>query len=110
MEADFYIVTTTVVNESQAVDLARRIVENRLGRCVQIIPRIRSIYHWDGEICDEDECLLFIKLPACNLDQLIRRLTEWHPYEMPEIVSVPVSSGLTAYLKWLDDWRYNDGS
>ncbi len=108
MDSGYHVVSTSVANESQAVELARRIVENRLTRCVQIIPKIRSIYQWDGEFCDDDEYLLLIKLPEFNLEHLLRLLPRWHPYEVPEIVSVPISAGHPPYLKWLDEWRYKD--
>lgn len=108
MNGGFHIVSTTISNETLAVELARKILEHKLGRCVQIIPRIRSIYHWDGEICDDDECLLLIKTPTSNLPHLMRLLPGWHPYEVPEIASTPVDSAYGPYLKWLDEWRYND--
>lgn len=108
MQAEFYIVTTTVGNETTAAELARRIVEARLARCVQIVPRIRSIYHWDGEICDDEESLLILKTARKNLDQLLKTLPTLHPYEVPEILVTPVTDGHKPYLKWLDEWIYED--
>jgi len=101
------MVTTTLGNEQDAVDIARKIVTMKLGRCVQIIPRIRSIYHWDGEICDDDEYLLIVKTRVENLDALMTLLPQWHPYDLPEILSIPLSAGYEPYLKWLDEWKYN---
>ncbi len=108
MQTDFYMVTTTVGSETLAAELARRIVESRLGRCVQIVPKIRSIYHWDGEICDDDECLLIIKTARSNLDHLLQILPTLHPYDVPEILVTPVTGGHEPYLKWLNEWVYKD--
>ncbi len=105
MKPEYQIVTTTIGNTSQAVDLAKWLVEARLARCVQIVPGVRSIYHWDDEICDDDECLLIIKTLTDNLEELMKQLSDRHPYDVPEILAVPVSAGYEPYLKWLDEWQ-----
>lgn len=108
MQQAYLLVTTTVNSEQDAVRIARKIVGLKLGRCVQIIPRVRSIYHWDGEICDDDEFLIIVKTREDNLKALMENLSRWHPYDLPEILAVPVCAGYEPYLKWLDEWKYND--
>ena len=81
--------------------LASAVVEKSLAACVNIVPSIRSIYVWKGERVTGDECLLLIKtLEACysELEKAIRSL---HPYELPEIIAVPIETGLPEYLAWI---------
>lgn len=108
MESDYFMVMTTINNEDSATGLAKQLVQIKLARCVQIIPRIRAIYHWDGELCDDDECLILIKTTRKNLDHLMRILPDLHPYDVPEILVSPVTSGHEPYLKWLDEWQYKE--
>ena len=75
----------------------------KLAACVQIIPRIRSIYRWKGEICDEEEHLLIMKTRSALFPALQDRIRELHSYEVPEIVSFPLSAGLPEYLNWVLD-------
>jgi len=89
----------------RAAELARAVVERRLAACVNIIPGLRSIYRWEGEICDDGESLLVIKTRAELLADLTTALLELHPYDTPEVIALPIQSGEgnPAYLQWLLD-------
>jgi periplasmic divalent cation tolerance protein len=98
---DVSIVTITVGTGEEALTIARTLVEERLAACVQIIPRIRSIYRWKGEICDEEEQLLIMKTRSDLCSTLQNRIRGLHSYEVPEILSFPIAAGLPEYLAWV---------
>lgn len=95
------LVLTNLPDQASAESLARQLVEQKLAACVNILAPCTSIYHWKGNTESATEIPLLIKTtptayPA--LEDVIRRL---HPYELPEIVQVPISGGLPAYIQWL---------
>ena len=96
------IVLTTTASEVEAETLAQKIVEARLGACVQV-QAIKSIYRWKGEVCAEPEWRLSIKTRQALFQQLARFIMAHHAYDTPEIVQVPIAAGLAAYLRWVDD-------
>ena len=98
---DVSLVTITVGSGEEALTIAQTVVAERLAACVQIIPRIRSIYRWKGEVCDEEEQLLLMKTRSDLFPTLQNRIRELHSYEVPEIVSFPISDGLPEYLSWV---------
>jgi periplasmic divalent cation tolerance protein len=81
--------------------LATTLVEERLVACVNLIPGIRSIYRWEGEVTRDDEVLLIIKTRADLVERLRQRIVELHPYEIPEVVSIDVDAVHPPYLAWL---------
>lgn len=81
--------------------IARELVERRLAACVNILPPCRSIYRWQGQIEEQGEIPLLIKTGAARLAELTDALRMLHPYEVPEIIALPVSAGLPAYLDWV---------
>ena len=95
------IVLTTTASEVEADTLARRIVEARLGACVQI-QAIKSIYRWQGALCTESEWQLSIKTRQALFQELAQFIAAHHAYETPEIVQVPIAAGSAAYLRWVD--------
>ncbi|GAA3356370.1 divalent-cation tolerance protein CutA [Saccharopolyspora gregorii] len=99
--ADYVQVVTTTDSERAAAELARGVVEARLGACVQVVP-IRSFYRWDGAVQDDPEWQLQIKTPAARLDALVAHLREHHGYEVPEVIATPIVGGNPGYLSWLD--------
>jgi periplasmic divalent cation tolerance protein len=101
-ESGYCLVLTTVSTEQQAEALARRIVEAGLGACVQI-EAIRSIYRWQGALCDEPEQRLSIKTRTARFRALESFIRAHHSYETPEIVQIPITAGSTAYLQWIDE-------
>jgi periplasmic divalent cation tolerance protein len=94
------VVTTTVERRADAQRLARQIVETRLAACVQCAP-IRSVYRWKGRVNTASEYQLAAKTPRTRAAALIKFIRKHHPYELPEILVLPVQGGLPAYLKWV---------
>ncbi len=95
------IVLTTTASEAEADALARRIVETRLGACVQI-QAIKSIYRWEDALCAEPEWRLSIKTRQARFEALAQFITAHHAYETPEILQIPIKAGSAAYLRWVD--------
>ena len=98
----YCIVLTTTASEAEADTLARQIVEERLGACVQILP-VKSIYRWQGALCAEPEWQLSIKTREALFQELARFIAANHAYETPEIVQIPITAGSAVYLRWVDD-------
>jgi periplasmic divalent cation tolerance protein len=99
--SEISIVLVTAGNEEEAAKIGRTLVEERLGACANIVPRIRSIYRWKGEIYDEQECLIIIKTRTSLFLALEKRVKELHSYEVPEIITFPVARGLPQYIEWV---------
>ena len=102
-EAAQQIIFNTCPDEDSAQMVANRLVMENLAACVNIVPGLTSIYKWDGEIQQGTELLLMIKTRDDLLNQAMERIAELHPYELPEIISVPIDNGLQAYLDWIDN-------
>jgi periplasmic divalent cation tolerance protein len=96
----FCIVPTTLPDAAQADSLARQIVEAGLGACVQV-QAIQSYYRWKGETCAEPEWRLCIKTRKAQYPQLEAFIRARHPYEVPQIVMVPITGGSADYLQWV---------
>lgn len=97
------IVLCTVPDAEQGAALAEGLVDGRLAACVNIVPGLTSIYRWQGAVQRDAECLLIIKTRQDRFEALRDTLQARHPYELPEIIAVPLSGGLPAYLAWIDD-------
>jgi periplasmic divalent cation tolerance protein len=95
------LVMVTVGDGEEALTIARTLIEERIVACVNIVPRIRSIYRWKGEVCDEAEQLLIMKTRSDLFPRLQKRIVELHSYEVPEIISFPIAKGLPDYLNWV---------
>src|SRR5262245_59537529 len=102
MGAEPLVVLCTCPDEATASRIARALVQEGLAACANAVPGITSIYRWQGEIHEDREVLLLIKSNASAWGALEPRLSELHPYELPEIVAVPIVRGSTAYLGWLE--------
>jgi periplasmic divalent cation tolerance protein len=85
---------------AQSAALAKSLLEKNLVACVNIMP-VRSLYRWKGESCNDEEHLLIIKTRRGLADAVIRALKAEHPYEIPEIIVLPVISGYPSYLDWV---------
>ena len=81
--------------------LARRIVQERLAACVNLLPGVISHYLWKGRAETSGETLLLIKTTAERVTDLIVAIPRWHPYELPEVIAVEIRDGLPPYLRWL---------
>lgn len=98
---DCVLVLTTLPAEADAEVLAQRLVDERLAACVSLLPPMRSVYRWKGEIEAASERQVLIKTAASRVAMLERRLRELHPYEVPEFVILTVAGGSRAYLDWV---------
>ena len=97
------LVMTTLPDEDTAHRIARDMVERGLAACVSIGAPVRSIYRWRGGIEEAIEIPLTFKTADTRYDALEQALRAAHPYELPEIVALPVDRGLDAYLHWVDE-------
>lgn len=96
------LLTLCTCPDTESADaIATALVEQRLAACVNILPGLTSVYQWDGKIQHDAEVLLLIKTTEQQIETLTARVHELHPYELPEIIAVPVTRGLPQYLKWV---------
>lgn len=98
---DCIVVLVTVGSAEDGVRLARALVEDALAACVNLVGPIRSIYRWEGKICDDAEHLLVIKTRGALFEAAAARIRALHPYETPEIIALPITAGSEPYLAWL---------
>ncbi len=97
------VVLTALGAPPDAQRIARALVEERLAACVNVVPGVVSVYRWKGAVEQEAELLLVIKTMADRVEALKARLVELHPYELPEVVVIPIGGGHKAYLEWIAD-------
>ncbi len=97
------VVLTTTGERDEAERIARLLVQERLAACVQVAGPIRSIYRWQGEIETAEEWQLWVKTQRRLYDRVEQAIRAAHPYEVPEILALPVAAGSAAYLQWLGD-------
>ncbi len=95
------VVLSTCGSEEEAARIARQLVEAHLAGCVNLIPRVRSFYRWEGKVEDAAEWLLVIKTSRDRFDALRTVLEAAHSYELPEVLALPVVAGSPNYLAWL---------
>ncbi len=103
METEARVVLCTVPTGDIAAQIARELIQRRLAACVNVIPGITSVYRWKGSITTDAEQLLVIKTSSSLMDSLQQAIQELHPYELPEIIAVPIVGGLPAYLAWINE-------
>jgi periplasmic divalent cation tolerance protein len=92
---------TTVGDAGEGENLARSIVDQKLAACVQILPKMTSVYFWDGKVQAEPEHLLLIKTLEERFDELSSFIEQNHSYEVPEVVAIDVEKVSNEYLKWI---------
>ncbi len=98
---DMCVVLVTAPSEAVAVPMAHALVDEKLVACVNIVPALRSIYAWDGKICDEAEVLCIAKTRRSLFSSLVERVRALHPYQVPEIVALDVANASLPYYEWL---------
>jgi periplasmic divalent cation tolerance protein len=100
--ADVYLVITNLPDRDSAAKLAHTLVEKRFAACVNILSPCRSVYRWKGKTEDAEEFPVLIKTTHGRYPELEAAIRAAHPYELPEIIAVPLAGGLPAYLEWVD--------
>jgi periplasmic divalent cation tolerance protein len=99
--SDAIIVITTCPDRDHALELARSLVARRLAACVNVLAECTSVYRWQGEVENATEVPVLIKTRAALYPELEAAIGALHPYELPEIVAVPMVHGLPGYLEWV---------
>ena len=99
----YIVIYITSGNTEEADNIATGLVKEGLAACVNIIPSIKSVYKWKGEICNDNESLLIVKSRKSLLLEIIEWVKKHHSYETPEIIAIPIVEGSKDYLKWIDD-------
>jgi periplasmic divalent cation tolerance protein len=100
---DTWIVLSNLPDRNAALELAQALVERRLAACVNVLAECTSVYRWQGAIERATEVPVLIKTTAQRYPALEQAIRELHPYELPEIVAVPIGGGLSGYLQWVAD-------
>jgi periplasmic divalent cation tolerance protein len=100
---DKRLVLTTASSLEESKKIARELVERRLAACINIIPKIESVYRWEGKVEEAQEFLLLIKTTESAFARVREVIEQLHSYEVPECIALSVEEGSLAYLKWIDD-------
>ncbi|MCL2196422.1 MAG: divalent-cation tolerance protein CutA [Treponema sp.] len=102
MDTQYAMIVNTCPNEETAKKIANLLLEKKLAACIQLFP-INSFYSWKGEICNDNEIILFIKCRQNFYAAIEEEIIANHPYEVPEIIMLPVIGGFNKYLGWIDE-------
>jgi periplasmic divalent cation tolerance protein len=100
---DFRLVLSTCPDPETASAIGERLVSDRLAACASLVPGLTSIYRWEGEIRRDSETLLLIKTEASKVPELMETLASLHPYQVPEILALPIDAGAPSYLSWISE-------
>jgi periplasmic divalent cation tolerance protein len=96
------VVLITAPSEEVGREVARALLERDLAACVNVVPAIASLYTWEGELCSDEEVLLVIKSTGAAFNELAAAVRDVHPYDVPEIIALPVTAGSQDYLEWIN--------
>ncbi len=100
------VVLVTAPSAEKAAEIARVLVEEKLVACGNVVPGIRSIYRWEGKVCDEAEALLVLKAPRKRFQEVCDRVVQLHPYEVPEVIGLAIEGGNEKYIDWIVQSMY----
>lgn len=103
VDSAYGVVYVTVPDLATAKRLAETVVTEKLAACVNILPGVMSVYRWEGKLEESSELLLIIKTRQAGYAALEARIRALHPYDVPEIIMLPVVAGESAYLAWLHE-------
>ncbi|MCU7942592.1 MAG: divalent-cation tolerance protein CutA [Candidatus Thiodiazotropha sp. (ex Cardiolucina cf. quadrata)] len=102
MPTPLLLILCTAPDRETALKLSRSLLEQRLAACVNLSPPVTSVYHWQGRLEESEEILLLIKTTKQQYNNVEATLRAQHPYELPEIIAVPVEQGLDDYIDWVE--------
>jgi periplasmic divalent cation tolerance protein len=103
MAEAFIVVIVTAPDMAVATKLARTLTDAKKAACVNILPGISSLYWWQGKLTEDNEVLLLVKTRAALFDEVAALVKSSHPYQVPEIIALPVLAGSAEYLNWLGE-------
>ncbi len=103
IERDIFVLLSTCPDAATAERIARELVGASLVACVNIVPGLRSIYRWNEAVHMAEEVLVILKTAADRVSEARERLVEMHPYDVPEVIALPVGDGHHPYLQWVAD-------
>lgn len=95
------VVLSTAGSEDDAGRIARSLVEREVAACVNVVPGLTSYYRWKGEVARDTEWLMVMKTTEARLEDLRKALLDLHPYDVPEVVALPIEGGHGPYLEWI---------
>ena len=96
------LIYATTASRDEALAIARELVESRLAACANVLAGTTSVYHWQGEVCEEGEVSLILKTRDDLVDRVVEKVRELHSYDCPCVVSLPISGGNAAFLQWIE--------
>ncbi len=102
MQSTYQIILCTCPDKESAENIARQLINDKIAACINILPGITSIYTWQGNIETDQEHLLLIKTRKDRFQTVEKSIQTCHPYEIPEIIAIPVENGLAEYLQWIE--------
>ena len=100
---DVWLVISTFPDADVAGQVAEQLVTERLAACANILPGVRSVYRWQGSVETASETLVYLKTTRAGFAELQTRLTALHPFDVPEIVALPLAAGSPAYFAWVTE-------
>lgn len=103
MQPEYVIVLTTLPADADGPGFGRKLVEERLAACVNLLPVMESVFRWEGRVEQDTERQIIVKTSRERVAALWDRIRELHPYEVPEFLVLPVHDGSDAYLRWLGE-------
>ena len=98
----YLLVLVTVSSENEGQRIGETLVKEGLAACTNLVPRVKSIFKWKGEICKEDEILMLIKSKESLFEKLKNRVIDLHSYDVPEVIAIPIIFGSADYLRWME--------
>ncbi len=103
LKGGWILVLVTASDKKEAMKIAKKLVENKLAACINIVDNIHSIYWWQGKVEESNESLLIIKTRIDKLEKLIETIKSLHSYSVPEVIALPIIGGYNKYLEWLEE-------
>ena len=107
---DAIVVLVTTSSEEEASALGKILVAQKLVACVNVLPKVKSIFQWEGKISEEEECLMILKTRKPLFKALEKTIMAKHSYDVPEIIALPILEGAQSYLSWVHEVTRNPES